>query len=338
MSRVSAPVPSEMHDADRAPWVIDVRDVYKRHGSTPALNGLSLRVARGSVCALLGVNGSGKTTLLKLLLGMCRPDRGEAHVLGHRSDHEADSIAIRQRSGFVAEMKEIVPQVTVRTCIDLTKAWYPRWRTALEQRLLVEYKLPVSQRVSTLSKGMRAKLALLLACCRGVELLLLDEPTDGLDPMSAEQMLQSLVGLVADEGVTVLLSSHQLHEVERVADTVAIMHNGRVVLQGALDELRETVRRIELVSTRTILPSQLPDGVELLACTGDASCQSLLVRGVWDGDGERAGAVLAAACDAATAHIYTVGLREMFLAVTRVATESASPSTSSTPPSMWGRR
>ncbi len=308
--------PAELGDDDRSRYLIDLRDLHKKHGHTTALAGLTLQVPRGAVCALLGVNGSGKTTALKLLLGMARPDRGTGWVFGRRIDCENDSVEIRRRTGFVTETKELYQHLTVQRSIQVTRKFYPRWRDDLEQRLLQEFALPPKQRVTALSKGMRAKLALLLACCRGAELLVLDEPTDGLDPAAAEQLLQSLLGLVADEAVTVLLSSHQLHEVERVADRVAILHAGRVVLHGELDDLRRRVRRVRLVlpDERSATP-EVPAHIIALHVERQGRVWSVLVAGAQDGDAERWGEELAARSAATSVEFHPVGLRELFLAV-----------------------
>ncbi|MBC8085873.1 MAG: ABC transporter ATP-binding protein [Phycisphaerae bacterium] len=245
-SHATAKAPGELRDADRRGAVIVLSDVHKSHGSTVALQGMSLTVPRGAIFALLGPNGCGKTTTLKLLLGMNRPDSGTGTVFGLRMDDELQSVAIRQRTGFVSETKELFQGLDVATTIRLVRAMYPLWDASLERELLQRFALPPKQKVAALSKGMRAKLALLVACCRRAELLILDEPTDGLDPAAAEQMIETLVGMVAESELTVLLSSHQLHEVERVADGLAIMRDGRVVLQGELDELRQRVRRVEV--------------------------------------------------------------------------------------------
>ncbi|MEP6781579.1 MAG: ABC transporter ATP-binding protein [Gemmatimonadaceae bacterium] len=330
--------PIELDDADRPQTVITLHDLHKTHGRTVALQGLSLTVPRGSIYALLGPNGSGKTTTLKLLLGMSRPDSGEGRVFGLRIDNEADSVAIRSRVGFVSETKELFQQLDVRTTISMVRRFYPKWQHDLESRLLTEFALPPAQRVAALSKGMRAKLALLVACCRGAELLILDEPTDGLDPASADQMLETLVGMVAETGVTVLLSSHQLHEVERVADGVAIMHNGRVLLQGELDELRGAVRRIDVKFDEHeahdehdhhafaaptprvhIDPAIIPDGTLLLHQSSNTNGVSLIVRGNSAAVTSALNAQLANAERSFTISLHAVPLRELFLTLTSSA-------------------
>jgi ABC-2 type transport system ATP-binding protein len=178
---------------------------------------------------------------------MVRPTRGQARVLGLAADVPEASLEIRRRTGFVSEEKDLYDTMTVGEIVRFTASFFPRWRADLEQRYLRTFELPLDRRVKSLSRGMRTKLALLLALCRGAELLLLDEPTSGLDPAMSEEVLQALVAHVAREEMTVFFSSHQIAEVDQIADRVAIIHQGRAVLAGALDDLREGFRRIQLV-------------------------------------------------------------------------------------------
>jgi ABC-2 type transport system ATP-binding protein len=137
--------------------------------------------------------------------------------------------------------------MTVAEMIRFTAGFFPRWRTDLETRYLRRFELPADRKVKALSRGMRTKLALLLSLSRGAELLVLDEPTAGLDPAMTEEVLQALVGQAASEGMTIFFSSHQIAEVEQIADSVAIIDRGRTVVAGALDDLRENFRRVQLV-------------------------------------------------------------------------------------------
>ena len=226
---------------------IETADLRKVYGEVEALRGLNLRVPRGSICGFLGRNGSGKTTTLKLLLGMARPTSGSAHVFGLPADRPADSLAIRRRTGFVAESKDLYDYMTVAEIVRFTASFYPRWRSDLEQRYLGVFELPTDRSIKALSLGMRTKLAMLLALCRGAELLVLDEPTSGLDPSVIEQVLQAIVSHTASEGMTVFFSSHQIAEIEQIADRVVIIDRGQAVVDGALDDLREHYRRVHLV-------------------------------------------------------------------------------------------
>ncbi len=227
--------------------VIETAGLRKTYGQTQALGGLDLHVPKGSICGFLGRNGAGKTTTIKILLGMARPTSGQARVFGLQAGLQDASVAIRRRTGFVSEDKDLYDYMTVAEIVRFTAAFFPRWRRDLEQRYLRKFELPAERKVKALSRGMRTKLALLLALCRSAELLVLDEPTSGLDPAMTEDVLQALVAHAAGEETTVFFSSHQIAEVDQIADRVAIIDGGRTVVAGALDDLRERYRRIQMV-------------------------------------------------------------------------------------------
>jgi ABC-2 type transport system ATP-binding protein len=226
---------------------IQTRELSKRYGRSDVVNGLNLEVPRGSICGLLGRNGAGKTTTLKMLMGMTRPSAGEGRVLGFRIADPGESVQVRQRTGFVSEDKLFPSSITVGELLRFTRALYPGWRSDLEERYRGAFQLPLSASAGRLSKGMRCRLALLLAFARGAELLLLDEPTEGLDPAMIEETLQALVSLGAEPGTTILFSSHQLASVEQIADRVCMIEQGRVVVNDSLDELKANYRRVHLV-------------------------------------------------------------------------------------------
>ena len=228
-------------------FVIETTGLYKNYGAVKALGGLNLGVPGGSIYGFLGRNGAGKTTTIKVLLGMVRATSGVARVFGLPSGREETSVAIRLRTGFVSEDKDLYDYMTVEEMIRFTAAFYMGWRSDLERRYLRAFELPAERKVKALSRGMRTKLALLLSLCRGVELLILDEPTSGLDPAMIEEVLEALVSYVASQETTVFFSSHQIAEVDQIADHVTVMHRGRAVVAGALDDLRESYRRIQLV-------------------------------------------------------------------------------------------
>jgi ABC-2 type transport system ATP-binding protein len=227
--------------------LIETIDLRKTYDGTDALRGMSVSVPRGSIFGFLGRNGAGKTTALKILMGMTRPTGGAARVFGLDATDTRAALDIRRRTGFVSEEKELYAYMTVGDMIRFTAGFYPKWRVDLETRYLRMFSLPAGKRIKTLSQGMRTKLALLLALSRGAELLMLDEPTAGLDPAVTEEVLQTLISHVAAEELTVFFSSHQIPEVDQIADHVAIVHEGRTALTGALDDLRETFRRVQLV-------------------------------------------------------------------------------------------
>ena len=232
-------------------FVIETAALYKAYKGHAALSGLDLTVSRGSIFGFLGRNGAGKTTTIKLLMGLLRADSGQAHVFGLDALNPHDNIAIRRRIGFVTEDKELYPFMTVEQMIRFTRPFFPKWRDDLEARYLETFDLPLNRKIPDLSKGMRSKLMLLLAIARGAELLILDEPTDGLDPAAIEDTLRELVALSASEGTTIFFSSHQLAEVEQIADHIAIIDHGRAIVSGALDDLKARYQRLRVVFERT---------------------------------------------------------------------------------------
>lgn len=227
--------------------IIETVGLKKQYKNVTALDGLGLTVPAGSIYGLLGRNGAGKTTAIKILMGMVRPTAGRASIFGLAASQSESSVAIRKRTGFVSDERDLYDFMTVAQLIAFTASFFPHWRADMAKRYVRSFDLPESRTVKALSRGARTKLALLLAFCRGAELLILDEATTGLDPVAAEEVLQALVGHVASEGATVFFSSHQIGEIEQIADRVAIIDRGRTALEGALDDLRESYRRIELV-------------------------------------------------------------------------------------------
>jgi ABC-2 type transport system ATP-binding protein len=228
-------------------WAIDVVDLRKTYGEVEALRGLSVQVPHGSICGFLGRNGAGKTTTIKVLLGMTRPTSGTARVFGLAAERAEDSVRIRQRTGFVSEEKDLYDVMTVDQIIRFTARFYPGWQKDLEDRYVRGFELSRDRQVRDLSRGMRTKLALLLAFSRGADLLILDEPTSGLDPAATEEVLQALVSHVASREVTVFLSSHHLNQIEQVADRVVIIDRGQAIVDGGLEDLRDSYRRVQLV-------------------------------------------------------------------------------------------
>jgi ABC-2 type transport system ATP-binding protein len=226
---------------------IEVSDLRKNYGAHEVLRGLTFDVQHGSIHAFLGRNGAGKTTTLKILLGMTHPTSGRARVFGLDATDKQDSVAIRERTAFVDDEKDLPANLTVQETILFTQSFYPKWRSDLEQRYFNEFGLRADQKVKQLSRGTKTKLALLLAFARGADLLILDEPTSGLDPVVSEEILQALVRYTSSLEATVFFSSHQLTEVEQVADHVTILHQGQAFVSGSLDDVRENYRRIQAV-------------------------------------------------------------------------------------------
>jgi ABC-2 type transport system ATP-binding protein len=222
-----------------------------------------LEVPAGSIFGFLGRNGAGKTTTIKLLMGMLKPDSGDARVFGLPAGDTPEGIEIRRRLGYVTEEKDLYPYMTVEQIIHFTRSFFPKWRDVLEKKYLKRFELPLNRKISDLSKGMRSQLMLLLGISHGAELLILDEPTEGLDPVVVEDMLRELVAISAAEGTTIFFSSHQLEEVEQIADRVCIIDRGAAVVTGSLDDLKTQYQRLRVVFGEGLpAPIQWGEGAE----------------------------------------------------------------------------
>ncbi len=225
--------------------VIETHQLTKRFGQFAAVEALDLNVGAQQITGFLGRNGAGKSTTIKMLLNMSRPTSGAGTLLGKRIDDPKENREARRSVAYVGEDKQLYAYMTVAELIRFTRSFYSDWRPEVAKSLLAEYQLPPNRKVRALSKGMRTKLALLLALARKPELLILDEPSEGLDPVAIEELLQRLVG-AASEGTTIFFSSHQIGEVERIADRVCILDHGTLVEDFSLDQLRQDYRRVTL--------------------------------------------------------------------------------------------
>ena len=226
------------------PPVIEVSGLTRRFGNKLALNNVSLQVSRGRVFGLVGENGAGKTTLIKHVLGLLKAESGSVQVFG--LDPVAAPVAVLSRIGFLSENRDLPPWMRVGELLRYTQAFYPKWDTAFAEELREQFGLDPSARIKNLSRGENAKAGLLIALANRPELLLLDEPSSGLDPLVRRDILEAIIRTVADEGRTVFFSTHLLDEVERVADDVAMMFDGQMVLKGPLDEVKENHHRLVL--------------------------------------------------------------------------------------------
>ena len=222
---------------------IRLDQVTKRFGSQLALDKVSLEVAPGTVFALLGENGAGKSTTIRLLLGLAEPDSGHASVFGMES--VTHSLEIRRCVGYVAERPTLYEWMTVDEIGWFTAGFYGGNFLATYKDLIKQFALPPNKKLKTLSKGMRAKVALALSMGHDPDLLILDEPTSGLDTMVRREFLESMVDRAAS-GKTVFLSSHQIHEVERVADIVGIMRQGKLIIVERLEKLKAEVQELTI--------------------------------------------------------------------------------------------
>ena len=217
--------------------LLELRNLTKSYGAF-ALRDVDLEVPSGTITGLVGANGAGKSTLLKMVLGLLPPDAGEIRLFGE--DARAGGARLRQRIGFVQESPTLFPLLRVPELGEAVAPFYPRWNRATFRRLCGTFELPMKTAFTKLSQGTRMKVALALALSHEADLLLLDEPTSGLDPLSRREVLDLLLEVIQDEGRAVLFSTHITSDLERVADHVAILKAGRLVLSGTKDELLES--------------------------------------------------------------------------------------------------
>lgn len=229
--------------------VIEARELGKHFNGRRVLGGVSFQVPRGSIFGLIGPNGAGKTTTIRLLLGLLRPDSGCAKVLGLDTPEQA--IAIRSKVGYVAEESNFYPWMRIDEVIRFHSSFYSHWDNERARHLLEVFDLHPGTRVKELSKGMRSQLGLTLALAQRPGLLVLDEPTSGLDPIWRRRFLQTLTRETAQGDTTVLFSSHILSDIERVADWVAILVQGRLKVVRPLDDFKYNERIIRVVFQTT---------------------------------------------------------------------------------------
>ena len=221
--------------------VVDVNDLSRSFGARRALDGVSFHATAGQVYGLVGANGAGKTTLIKHLLGLLRAATGSVRVFG--LDPVRDPVGVLGRVGYLSEERELPEWMRIDELMAYTQAFHATWDVSYARALLETFGLDRSKKVRELSKGMRAQAGLVAAVAHRPELLILDEPSSGLDAVVRRDILDAIVRTVADDGRTVIFSSHLLDEVERMSDHVTMMHNGRVTLSGPLDEVRRSYQR-----------------------------------------------------------------------------------------------
>ncbi|MEO6326400.1 MAG: ABC transporter ATP-binding protein [Thermoanaerobaculia bacterium] len=227
--------------------VVHVSELTRRFGGRTVLASVSLTIPRGTVHGLVGANGAGKTTLIKHVLGLLRAESGSVRVFG--LDPVADPVGVLSRIGYLSEENDLPGWMSVEELIRYSRAFYPAWDDVYTEELRTIFKLDPGARIKSLSKGQKARAGLLVALAYRPELLVLDEPSSGLDPIVRRDILGAVLRTIADEGRTVLFSSHLLDEVEQVADHVTMISQGRVVLSAPLDAIKEAHRVGERLPT-----------------------------------------------------------------------------------------
>jgi ABC-2 type transport system ATP-binding protein len=267
--------------------VIEFREVTRTFGGvggigrrTVALDRFSLAIAAGEVVALVGRNGAGKTTALRLANGVLWPDAGTVRVLG--LDPVEDGLAVRARVALLSEESALSPWMTVSEILRYGAALAPRWDARVANEFVERLALDPRARIRSLSRGTKAKVALVLAVGARPEVLLLDDPTAGLDPLVRREVLEGILAAIHGEGGAVVYASHLIHDLERVADRVVYLDAGRIRLEGSLDELRRRVKRLTAVFASDAW--ELPPSPFLLDQRADGRSLVMIAQGRDDGD------------------------------------------------------
>ena len=256
-------------------YVIEIQGLSRRFGKNLALQDIDFKVPRGVVLGLVGENGAGKTTLIKHLLGLLKAQTGTVRVFD--KNPVENPVEVLGRIGYLSENREMPPWMQIDEYIRYTKAFYSGWDQDYEQELINSFDLDRTQLIKHLSRGQRAKVGLLVALAYRPDLLLFDEPSSGLDPVVRRDMLTAIVRTITEEGRTVVLSSHLLDEVERVADIVIMLHSGRIVLSDTLDNIRQEHHQlvVRYDEKQNGKPPQLPG---LMSCEGGPQEFSCICR------------------------------------------------------------
>jgi ABC-2 type transport system ATP-binding protein len=224
-------------------YVVETKELTKVYGEQRALDRVNVYVPKGTVFGLLGPNGAGKTTTIKILLDIVRPTSSEAYVFGMNAQEK--SVEIKRRVGYLTEKRLLFDYMRVHEIVSSFKEFYPSWDHELENEIRRKFDVPWNKPIRALSLGERTKVAILLALARNPELLILDEPTNGLDPIMRNVFLNDILRSFMERGnKTILLASHVLLEVEKISDYVAIINKGKILLQAPMVEVKERMKKV----------------------------------------------------------------------------------------------
>lgn len=259
--------------------MITATNVTKTFDGYKALNGLELHVKRGSVYGLVGPNGAGKTTFIKALMGIYRTDSGEILLGGNRI---YDNEPVKRQLVYVCDDLFFYPTYTIKQTAKMYADIYPRWSWEIFEKLHEIYKIDLGRKVIRLSKGMQKQVAFWLGISAQPDVMILDEPIDGLDPVMRRNTWKIILGEVAEREMTVLVSSHNLRELEDVCDHVGIMHGGKVVIEKSLDDVKGNIHKLQLAFSKEESEqklSQLVSQLNVLNDTRIGSVANLIVKG-----------------------------------------------------------
>ena len=299
---------------------IEIRGLNWRPGKSFAIRDLTITVPEGAIYGFLGPNGAGKTSTVRLLMGMAKPLSGEMTVLGGKIP--GDLPRTLSQTGYVPERPHLYPALTVEESMRFHGTFFPTWDGAWAERLRDTFRLTPTSRMGSLSKGEAGKLMILLALSQRPRLLILDEPTDGLDPVVRRDVLAAVLDYVSETNATVFISSHLIHELERFCDWVGVLENGRLITEMPMEVFKNEIKRIRVVDPPVEPSPDLP--FEILGrqpSDGMAAGETWVVRG-WEGGMAEA----LASSGAVVKEVAHLDLEEGFVELLRTAR-----------PEIWGR-
>ena len=249
--------------------MLEMKNVTKTFGKLKALDDLSLSVPQGSVYGLVGPNGAGKSTAIRLMTGIYRPDSGSVTLEGMPI---YENPVNKMRMGYIPDDIFYFPSATMEEMHRFYRGIYPHFDASLYERLFEAFQLPKKSPIRRFSKGMQKQAAFHLALCTHPQMLILDEPVDGLDPVMRRQVWSLILSDVAQEGTTVLISSHNLRELEDICDHVGIMDHGKMLLERSLQDMQGATHKLQLVG-------DVPEGLDILHESQTGRLKTLVVRG-----------------------------------------------------------
>ena len=255
--------------------MIKTKEVVKCFDDFKALDGISINIKKGSVYGLVGPNGAGKTTLIKTMLGIYKQNKGEIEIDGIKDVNCED---LKQRVIYISDDLYFYPSYTIKEMAKFYKSIYKNWDDETYEKLKAIFNIDEKRKVKKLSKGMQKQVAFWLGLCTKPDVMILDEPVDGLDPVMRRSTMKLVLSEVESRDMTVLISSHNLRELEDVCDYVGIMHQGKIVIEKALDDIKGNIHKIQ-VAFKNGLPEDLNQKLDVLKCDSFGSVYNIIVKG-----------------------------------------------------------
>jgi len=252
--------------------MINVNKTFEKH---TAVKDVNLTVEKGSIYGLIGSNGAGKTTIIKLLAGIYKQDSGEV-LLDGKEIYENE--ALKEKIFYISDQPYFFPQYTVKQMAQFYKSIYPSWNETRFNKLAEVFEFSMTKKIQTFSKGIQRQAAFWLALSTMPEILILDEPMDGLDPVARKKVKNLLIQDVADREMTILISSHNLREIEDICDHIGILHNGTLLLEKDLDDLKSDIHKVQ-IAYKGETPVQLQENLRMLHCDKRGSVTLCIIRG-----------------------------------------------------------